>query len=78
MFSKLFLKDLSERAVATAAQVLLGIFTAAQFNLLNADWKSILTVVVTAVVVVVLKAFVALKVGSTVSPASLAPNDKVK
>jgi hypothetical protein len=76
MFTALFWKDLVERSLSTAAQVLLGIFTADQFDVLSVDWKGVLTAVVTAVVVVVLKAVVAANISGTVSPASLAKDDR--
>jgi len=76
MYNSLFWKDLGERLVATVAQVLLGIVTASGFNLLNFDALSVLAVAGTAALVVVLKAFVAANVGGTVSPASLAKDDR--
>ena len=76
MYNSLFWKDLAERLVATVAQVLLGIVTASGFNLLNFDVLSVLAVAGTAALVVVLKALVAANVGGTVSPASLAKDER--
>lgn len=76
MFNALFLKDLAERAIATAAQVLLGFLTADGFNLISASWSAIGVAVATAVLIVIVKSVIAANVSSTVSPASLAPEGK--
>lgn len=76
MWSSLFWKDLAERLVATAAQVLLGIVTADGFNLVSFDAVGVLTTVGVALIVVVLKALVAVRVSGTVSPASLAKDER--
>lgn len=76
MFTSLFWKDLAERALSTAAQVLIAVFAADQFSLLNADWAGIGESVGIAVVLVVLKSLVAGQVVSTVSPASLAKDKR--
>ena len=76
MWTSLFWKDVAERVIATVAQVLLGIITADGFNLVNFDVASIATVVGVAAFGVILKALVASQVGKTVSPASLAKDDR--
>lgn len=80
MFSKLFWKDVSERALWTFAQALLGTLTAAGFTPLGADWKLILIAAVTATAISVLKSVVIggalLKNEPTVSPASTAVDSR--
>lgn len=76
MWTSLFWKDVAERVVATVAQVLLGIITADGFNLVSFDWVAVLTVVGVAAITVVLKALLATQVGPTVSPASLAKDER--
>jgi hypothetical protein len=76
MWTSLFWKDLAERMVATVAQVLLGILTASGFNVVSFDLVGTLTVVGVAAAVVVLKALIAANVSGTVSPASLAKDDR--
>lgn len=76
MWTSLFWKDVVERIVATVAQVLLAVITADQFNLLNFDVASVLTMVGVAAAGVLLKSLVATQVGKTVSPASLAKDER--
>ena len=76
MLTSLFWKDVAERVVATVAQVLLGIITASGFNLVSFDVAGVLTTVGVAALAVVLKALVAAQVGGTVSPASLAKDER--
>lgn len=76
MWTSLFWKDVAERVIATVAQVLLGIITASGFNLLNFDPVSVLTVTGVAALGVLLKALIAVQVGKTVSPASLAKDER--
>lgn len=76
MFTSLFWKDTAERTIATVAQVLLGILTAAGFNLVNFDFIAVLTIVGVSAVSVVLKSLLASQVGKTVSPASLAKDER--
>ena len=77
MFTRLFWRDAVERVVSTMAQALLALLLTDGFNLLTFDWKAGLSVVVTAGVISLLKAIVADKlVTNSVSPASLAPDDK--
>ena len=77
-YGTLFWKDVAERAIATAAQVLLGFLVAdGGFDLVNADFQAIGAVVLTAVIVVVLKALLAASLSATtVSPASLATDTR--
>lgn len=76
MWTSLFWKDLGERVIATIAQVLLGIFTADGFNLLSIDATGVLVTVATAAILVVLKGIVAANISKTVSPASLAKDER--
>jgi hypothetical protein len=82
MFTSLFLKDAAERAIKTFAQVLLALLLVApQTPLLGFDWPSALGLAGTAVVISFLTSIVSngvKKVGdsNTVSPASLAPDDR--
>lgn len=76
MWTSLFWKDVAERTVATVAQVLLGIITADGFNLVNFDVVGTLTVVGVAALAVLLKALIATQVTPTVSPASLAKDER--
>lgn len=76
MFSTLWLKDTVERALATAVQMTIALFTADGFNLLSVHWSTFGVAVGTAVILVVLKAAAAALVSPTVSPASLAPDER--
>ena len=76
MYSGLFWKDVFERVVATVAQVLIALFTADGFDLLQADFTAMGVAALTAAILVVLKAVVAANVSSTVSPASLAKDER--
>lgn len=76
MWTSLFWKDAAERVIATVAQVLLGIITADGFNLVNFDVVATLTVVGTAALATVLKVILAASVSETVSPASLAKDER--
>lgn len=76
MYSSLFWKDVFERVVATVAQVLIALFTADGFNLLNADFTAMAVASLTAAILVILKSIVAANVGTTVSPASLAKDER--
>jgi hypothetical protein len=76
MYNSLFWKDVAERAFFTALQVLLGIFTADGFDLLQVDLAAAATAVLVAVLAVVVKAGAAAHVSGTVSPASLAKDDR--
>jgi hypothetical protein len=76
MYSSLFWKDVSERAFFTALQVILGILTADGFDVLTVDVQGIVVAVVVAVLAVIVKAGVAANVSGTVSPASLAQDDR--
>lgn len=76
MWNSLFWKDVVERVVATVAQVLIALLTADGFDLLQADFAAIGVSVLVAAVLVVLKSLVAANLTSTVSPASLAPDER--
>jgi len=76
MYNSLFWKDVFERALATIAQVLIGLFTADGFDLLNADFTAMAVAAATAAILVVLKSIVAANMGRTVSPASLAKDSR--
>lgn len=77
MWSSLFWKDTFERLVSTVAQVLIALFTADQFDLLNADWKAVASAAGIAAVLVVLKALAAnASTNRTVSPASFAHDER--
>lgn len=78
MFTSLFWKDAAERALKTFAQALLALFVVApQTPILGFDWPSALGLAATAVVISFLTSIVSGLVKSdTVSPASLAPDDR--
>lgn len=76
MWTSLFWKDLAERVIATVAQVVLGIITVQGFDIANFDWHTTVTLIVVAALGVVLKALVATQVSPTVSPASLAKDER--
>lgn len=76
MYNSLFWKDVFERMIATVAQVLLALFTADGFDLLSVDFTAVVVAAVTAAVLVLLKAVVAASVNRTVSPASLAKDNR--
>jgi uncharacterized membrane protein len=77
MFTALFWKDAAERVLATMAQTLLALLTADGFDVLQADFNTLLVTVVVAGVLSLLKALVAGSVvNPSVSPASLAPDDR--
>lgn len=80
MFSKLFLKDAAERFVKTFAQALLALFVVApQTPILAFDWPSALGLAATAAVISFLTSVVSAGVTNnttTVSPASVAPDDR--
>lgn len=73
MFTSLFWKDMGERALATAVQVLIAIVVADKFNWFTADWANIGETIGIAVALVVLKSLAAVLPNvPTISPASLA------
>lgn len=75
IWTKLFWKDVTERAIATAAQLLIALLTADGVNVLSLDWQTAAVTIVTALVLVVLKAVVAAQLTTgvrSVSPASFA------
>lgn len=74
--SSLFWKDTAERAFFTALQVILGIMTADGFDLVQVDFAAAATAVIVAVLAVVVKSGIATQVSRTVSPASLAKDDR--
>lgn len=72
MFTSAFWKDTAERVVSTAAQAGLAIVTADQFDIKNFNLEDGLAVVGLAALASLLKALVASRKSSEVSPASLA------
>ena len=71
MFTRLFWKDTTERAIMTAAQTFVALFGADYFNVLEADWTAMLATAAGGGVLAVAKALAAYKKDSNVSPASL-------
>lgn len=76
MYDSLFWKDVLERMIATVAQVLIALFTADGFDLLNADFTAMAAAAGVAAILVVLKSLAATGIGHTVSPASLAKDKR--
>lgn len=76
MWTSLFWKDVAERVIATVAQVLIALLTVDGFDLLTADFTAMAVAAGTAAILVVLKSVAAAYVGGTVSPASLAKDDR--
>lgn len=77
MFNSIFWKDAAERVIVTFAEAILALLLVApQTPLLTFDWPSAIGVGATAAVISFLKAVVATQIKSTVSPASLAPDDR--
>lgn len=77
MFTKLFWKDAAERVIVTFAEALLALFLVApQTSFLTFDWPSALGLAGTAAIISLLKAVVAGRVKKTVSPASLATDER--
>lgn len=76
MWNSFFWKDVFERVVSTVAQVLIALLTADGFDLLNADFTAMLVACLVAGALVVLKALAATQIGHTVSPASMAKDER--
>lgn len=76
MWTSLFWKDAAERVIATVAQVILGIITVEGFNIATLDLGAAVTLVAVAAAGVILKALIAANVSKTVSPASLAKDER--
>lgn len=76
MYNSLFWKDVFERVVATVAQVLIAVLSADGLDLLQLDFAAVATTVGVAAALVVLKSLVAANVSGTVSPASLAKDER--
>jgi len=76
MWNSLFWKDFAERAFFTALQVFLAIVTVDGFDLVSFDFTAAVTAIGVAVLGVLVKALAARQVGGTVSPASLAPDER--
>lgn len=76
MWNSFFWKDVAERVIATVAQVLIALLTVDGFDLLTADFTAMGVACLVAAVLVVLKSVAATQVGHTVSPASVAKDDR--
>jgi len=77
IWNSFFWKDVAERVVATVAQVLIALLSVDGLNLLSIDLTAVLSTIAISAALVVLKALVANEfVGGTVSPASLAKDDR--
>jgi hypothetical protein len=77
MFNGLFWKDALERALKTFAQAVLAVIgVAAATPVTGFDWQTILLTGVTAAVISVLTSLVSAPGGGTISPASLAKDDR--
>lgn len=80
MFTALFWKDTAERFIKTFAQALLALFLVApQTPILAFDWPSALGLAATAGVISLLTSIVsglATSNTQTISPASVAPDDR--
>lgn len=74
MFTKRFLKDATERAIATFAQAVLAVVSADGLDILNLNWEQVLSVGLLALVLSVLKSIVATQTGDSQS-ASLVGSD---
>jgi len=72
MFSKIFWRDTTERAVSTGAQVALVALgqDVAGFDVFAADWRNVAGMAAGGVVLTVLKCLAAAKAPGTLSPAS--------
>lgn len=64
MFSKQFLIDTAERALATFLQTLLALVGTDALNILTLDWRAALAAAVSATVLSVVKSFAGEKVGN--------------
>lgn len=67
-----FVKQVAERAVKTALQAAIALFTAGHFDWFNADWKANASVILTAAAASVLTSIASLRFGPPDSP-SLVP-----
>lgn len=77
IWNSLFWKDVAERVIATVAQVLIALLSVDGLDLVNIDLTATLSTIAIAAALVVLKSLVANEfVGQTVSPASLAKDDR--
>lgn len=80
LFNKLFWKDAGERAIKTFAQALLALIVVAPNTpVIGFDWPTLLFTSATAGVISILTSIVggeATKNKPTVSPASVAPDDR--
>lgn len=72
MWTLNFWRQAIERAIKTAAQFLVGVLGAAQFDILTADWKTIGLALATGVVLSVLTSISSLGVGESDSPSLVA------
>ena len=73
MLSRVFLRDLLERALSTAAQSALLVLGADQINAITADWQTVAGFAAGGFVLAVLKGVAAAKTVGSPSSASLDP-----
>lgn len=77
IWNSFFWKDVAERVIATVAQVLIALLSVDGLDLVNIDLTAVLSTIAISAALVVLKSLVANEfVSGTVSPASLAKDDR--
>lgn len=72
MFTRTYLKQLAERAIKAAVAALAAFLTADGFNLLDADWRTLASLVGTAVLTSIAMSILSAPVGPTASPSLVA------
>ena len=73
MWTAQFWKDATERAVRTAAQVLLSFFVVGQTGILDVDWQQALSVTAVAAIASVLTSLVGTGFGDPDTPSFVKP-----